>query len=130
MIGTGLAYQELGAYIATILIIIFVFVIVIRYMMAFRHYIYHGDIGDFEKSAFISAMEGEWTNIVKYAFTGYHPGILIVDTFMLGLFSVTMIVLWAPMIVMLLLVLLGYTMRKRIAHKQEFTARLEGTHKE
>ncbi len=126
MIFTDLSYIDVGGIIATLLIIMFSVVMVIRLIMAFRHYIYNGDCGDGEKSAFVSLMEGNWSDLVLYSFTGYHPGMVLVDAMMLGLFSLLVVGLWAPLIIMGLFILLGHVMRKRIAVKQTFVGNLKG----
>lgn len=128
MMFTDLAYQEIGTLVATTLTFVFVFAIIYRFIMSFIHYINHGNFGNVEKSFFISMVDTRWNDAVKYAFTGYHPGMILVDAFILSLYSLVMVALWAPMIVLLLLLLLGHTMRKRIGTKQEFIAKLDGTH--
>ncbi len=126
MIGTGLTYTEMGSVIATLLFFMYTIVIIVRFILAFNHYIYSGDFGDCERSAFVCIMEGKWSNLLKYMFTGYHPGMVLVDAMVIGIFSLLMIFIWAPMVFLVLFLLLGHVMRKRIAVKQEFVSNLKG----
>ena len=126
MIGTGLTYTEIGGIIATLFLVMFAIVIVSRFIMAFNYYIYNGDFGDGEKSAFVSLTEAKWSNLIKYTFTGYHPGMIFVDGLLLAFFSIIMIGVWGPMIILALFLLLGNVMRKRIAVKQTFVGNLKG----
>jgi hypothetical protein len=126
MIFTDLTYTEIGAIFSTLLIVMFIIVMIARFMLAFKHYIYSGDFGDAERSAFIGMMDGKWGNMIRYAFIGYHPGMVLVDAILIGLFSLLVIFIWVPMIVLTLLLLLGHVMRKRIEVKQTFVGNLKG----
>jgi hypothetical protein len=126
MIFTGLTYTEIGTIFTTLLIFMYAVVIVVRLILAFNHYIYSGDFGDAERSAFICMMEGQWGSMIGYSFVGYHPGLVLIDALLIGIFSLLMIFIWAPMIVLILLLLLGHVMRKRIEVKQTFVGNLKG----
>lgn len=129
MIFTDLTYMEIGGILSTFSLLFFTVVVVIRLVLAFHHYIHTGNLGDFEKCAFGQVMEhGNFFSV--YAFTGYHPGVLVMDAIVFGLFSTLMIPLWGAYIIFGLFLLLAKTMRNRIAVKQEFVAKLDGTHDE
>lgn len=128
MIFTNLSYMQVGGILGTLSTMFFIVVVTIRYILAFRNYIYNGNFGDFEKSAFGEIMEhGNFFSV--YAFTGYHPGTLTMDAIVFALFSILLIPLWGAYIICGLFLLLAKTIRKRIAAKQEFIAKLDGTHK-
>ena len=129
MIFTDLSYIQIGEMLCTFSILFFMVVVIIRFILAFRNYIYNGNFGDFEKSAFVQMIENSKFFSV-YTFTGYHPGILLMDALMFGLFSITLIAGWGFYIIIGLFLFLGKTMRKRIAIKQKFVAKLDGTHDE
>ena len=126
MIFTDLTYTEVGSVIATLLFFMYAIVIIVRFILAFNHYIYSGDFGDGERSAFVCMMEGNWSSMIGYSFIGYHPGMVFVDAVLIGIFSLLMIFIWGPMIILALFLLLGHVMRKRIAVKQTFVGNLKG----
>lgn len=127
MMFTGLAYQEIGNWVASIFIFMFIVVVIYRYIMAFRYYVYNGNFCNYEESTLYAMMDGEFIDSIKYAFVGYHPGMIIADALVFVMFSMLMIIVWLPVTFISLFLLLGYTMRRRIARKQEFIAKLEGT---
>lgn len=127
MMFTDLAYQEIGGIVATFLLFFSICVVIFRFFTAFHNYIQTGKFGDFKKS--LMGYLIEYPQIpFKYAFIGYHPGILIADALILFLIAVLAIPFWGAYIVIGLVLLLGRIMRKRIAIKQEFINKLEGTH--
>lgn len=129
MMFTDLTYTQIGEILGATSLLFFTAVVAIRFVLAFRNYIYSGNFGDFEKSAFAEMMShGNFFS--RYAFIGYHPGILMIDAVTFGVFSLLIIPFWGAYIVIGLFLLLGNIVRKRIAIKQEFVAKLDGTHDE
>ena len=127
MIFTDLTYLQIGGTIAIFMMLFSFGVVIFRFFAAFRNYIYTGTFGDYEKSLMGCLMEYPKMPL-KYAFIGYHPGILIMDALIFFLISFVVIPLWGAYIIIGLVLSLAYIMRKRIATKQEFVSRLEGTH--
>lgn len=118
-------YTEFGAMLATIMIIIVAMTIIQRLVMSFRNYIYTGNAGNFEHCWFIQVIDNKGP-FSEYAFTGVHPGGVVIDAFMLSFVSFAMVGAWAPIVIVLLIYALAKQMRKRIAHKQEFVGNLNG----
>lgn len=117
-------YQGLGDYIATIMLMVTVVILLFRCVLAFRNYIYTGKYGDPEKSGLISTFENNFK--FRWMLIGYHPGGIAADSMLFILASVMCVFFWAPMIIGGLFILLAVTMRKRVAHKQEFISNLKG----
>ena len=117
-------YQGLGDYLATIMLMVTVVILLFRCVLAFRNYIYTGKYGDPEKSGLLSMFENEFK--FRWLLIGYHPAGIGADSMIFILFSVMCVFFWAPMIIGGLFILLAITMRKRIAHKQEFISNLKG----
>lgn len=125
MIFTDLTYLQVGGILGIISLLFFTVVVVIRFVLAFYNYIYNGDFGDYEKSMFGEMMEH--SNFFSiYIFTGYHPGILMMDAVVFFIFSILIIPLWGACVITGFLLLLGKIMRKRIAIKQDFLSKLKG----
>lgn len=117
-------YMGLGDYIASISMMVFALIILFRLVLAFRHYIYTGKYGDVEKSGLIGMFDNNFK--FRWLFIGYHPGGIAADTMIFILAAVSAVFFWAVIIVGGLFILLATTMRKRIAHKQEFIGNLRG----
>lgn len=124
MMYTNLTYTEIGNFVGTGLLVFFTVIVVVRYILAFRNYIYTGELGDYERCFIYQLVEEKTIN--KYMFTGHHPGFILIDVFCFFLISVASVGLWGAYIVVGLIFLLAQTMRKRIAHKQTFVGNLKG----
>ena len=127
MMGTELTYIQIGGIISFTLQVLAVAVILYRLLRCFENYVNTGNFGDPKKSWFGQIME-KGNFFSGYAFTGYHP-IVLVDGFLFMFLGFTAMALWGVYAVAGLIILLARVMRKRIAHKQEFYAKLEGTNK-
>ena len=127
MMGTELTYLQMGGVIALMLQVLAVGVTLYRSLRCFENYVNTGNFGDPRKSWFGDILErGNFFS--GYAFTGYHP-MLLMDGFLFMFLGFTAMALWGFYAVAGLIMLLARVMRKRIAHKQEFYAKLEGTNK-
>ena len=121
----GISYGMFGVYCAFVFGSVSAGVLIFRIALSFKHYINTGSLGDAEYFWFGQIVEGKGIFSPAY-FTGYHPGGILLDACMLSLVVLLLIPLWAPMIISVLLIILAKTMRKRIAHKQEFVSNLKG----
>ena len=125
MMGTGLTYTELSNITGTLLLLFFTGVIIFRFILAFRNYIYTGELGDSDYCFIYQLFEEKTIN--KYMFTGHHPGFIIIDAFCFIVITIAAALgLWGAYVVIGLVVLLAKIMRKRIAHKQTFVGNLNG----
>ena len=120
-------YFGLGDYIATTVLIFAIMLTLFKLCLTFRHYIYSGEFGDYEKSMFMGMMDGNHISKTwRYLFIGYHPGGIGADFMGMILLSILCVPFWSVYIVGTLFVLLAVTMRKRIAHKQTYIGNLKG----
>lgn len=105
--------------------------VVYRLGQLFFHYINTGEIGEFYDDCYgYHLLEGDGFD-PKYAsrlFRGVHPGAIMMD--IISYFAITFIagVLWLPLSIILPLVGIAYLLRIRIAKKQDFIAKLDGSH--
>jgi len=124
MMFTDLTYLEIGDGIGTSLLFFFLGVIIFRYILAFRNYIYTGELGDHDHCFVYQLFEEKSIN--NHMFTGHHPGFILIDAFCFLVISMGAVGLWGAYIVFGLILLLARTMRKRIAIKQTFVGNLKG----
>ena len=125
------SYENMGVAISGIMFLASICIIVFRFVLAFRNYIYTGAFGKYNRSLTGWAIEhDEKGTHIKYAFTGYHPLTTAFDALVFGLIAGMAQGLWGVYLVGGLVLLLARTMRQRIARKQEFIAKLEGNHNE
>lgn len=124
MMGTDLTYLEIGNYIGSAMLVFFTAIVVFRYVLSFRNYIYTGELGDYDECFVYQLFEEKSIN--KHMFTGCHPGFILIDAFCFLAFSMIAVGLWAAYIVFVLILLLARIMRKRIEVKQTFVGNLKG----
>lgn len=121
----GIPYGVFGVYCAFAFGIFTAGALLYRTVRSFNHYINTGELGDAEYFWFGQIIEGNGI-FSHYYFTGYHPGGILLDACILTLVALLLIPFWAPLIIIVLIVILAKQMRKRIAHKQKFVANLKG----
>lgn len=127
MIYTDLTYIQIGEVLSLFLVGLTIAIVTFRFVLAFRNYIYTGKYGDFERSLMGCLMEYDKEKVsFKYVLTGYHPAVLVMDTFILLMIAIGATPLWAAYILAGLILLLAKLMRARIAVKQEFVGNLKG----
>lgn len=127
MIFTDLTYTNVGNIIAMLMMIFFSLVVMFRFFLAFRKYVYTGKFADAESSWCFQALEHN-KYFSKYLFTGEHIVLTLLDFSIWLMFALLAIPLWGVYVVGGLVILLAIVMRKRIAPKQEFVDRLKGEH--
>ena len=108
-------------------------IIIIRFGLLFWYYINNGNIGDFEDdSGFISLFSTGLDFFFPTIFIGPHPGAILVDFMGFAIASMIIGIVWPALLIIMTtilpVILLARFLRKRIARKQEFIAKLDGTH--
>ena len=97
----------------------------------FFHYINTGEISEFYNSCYgYHFMDGDGLDpkYISFLFRGIHPGAITVDIISYFVFTLFAGMLWLPLSIILPLVGIAYLLRKKIAKKQDFVAKLDGTH--
>ena len=123
----GIPYVVIGAICALTFGFITAGVLLFRIGLLFRMYVNTGEVGDSDDFWFGQVMDGKGIFSPLY-FTGTHPAGILLDACILSIVSVLMIPGWAPLAIIILLVILAKQMRERVAHKQEFVSNLKGEH--
>lgn len=121
-------HSIIGSHIAVVLTVIFSVIILYRFCRTFYEFIYTGQFGCMEECLLFYLIEKQEIN--KYALVGTHPLTIIVDGLIFMVIILASLLLWAPMLFISIILTAGYLLRKHIAKKQEFIARLDGTHEE
>lgn len=123
-------YDKVGAVMSGVFVVIFGALILYRLGRSFHSYIYTGEFSRFiEGSIFATLIDESPEKSWKAFLTGTNPFGIAID----ALLPCTLIVLampfaWGGLVPLMLIVLLAHVMRKRIAKKQDFVAKLDGTH--
>lgn len=125
MMGTGLTFTQLSNTIGTLMLLFFTGVVIFRFVLAFRNYIYTGELGDSDYCFIYQLFEEKSIN--KYMFIGHHPGFVLIDAFCFFVITIAAALgFWVAYVVVGLIMLLAKVMRKRIAIKQKFVGNLKG----
>ena len=119
-------YSVIGLYIATVLVVIFAVIIIFRYCKAFYDYIHTGEFGDSDDCFIYQLVEDQ--EITIHTLTGTHPVATLLDGFVFIVIAALSQFIWGAMLFIGGIILVAQILRKRIAKKQEFMSRLEGTH--
>ena len=126
MIFTDLAYLEVGRLMSYFMLCMTIGIAIFRCCRCFYTYINTGKFGSYKDTWLTQTVE-EGKFFSPCLFTGGHP-MFIIDIIILAILSVAAIAFWGLYVVLGLIILLAKVMRKRIGARQEFIARLEGTH--
>lgn len=122
-------YEIIGHSSAVVFAAMFISLVLYRSGRAFHQYIYTGGFDKFLKSSVFATMIDECPEDSPKAFiTGTHPAGIFFDIALMGLVVAAMPFLWSGVLPIMLITLLGYVMRQRIARKQDFVAKLDGSH--
>lgn len=127
-----LAFYEIGMYGTWMLLTAFsIICILIRIGKSFWFYINTGEFGDFHDScSAYNILDGEGSKIISALILGVHPIAILADIAVYCLIVFLVGIIWLPLSIILPFMGLAYLIRRRIARKQEFIARLDGTHEE
>lgn len=128
-------YEKTFPTIISFLITISFIIIIIRFGLLFWHYINTGNVGDLEDdSGLLTIINNDISYLYPVIFLGTHPGSIFIDLVGLALVSMIIGFAWPFFIIIIVgilpIILLAVYLRKRIARKQEFIAKLEGTYDE
>ena len=97
----------------------------------FFHYINTGKWDDFYKSCYgyhLVDGDGFDPEYIPFLFQGTHPGAIVVDIVSLAALTLFIGMAWLPFGIILPCVGVAYALRRHIAKKQDFIAKLDGTH--
>lgn len=127
----GAFYEQAIFIIWAILGAVSVLLIFYRLCRLFVHYINTGDISIFYDSCYFYHLvdgDGFTPKYMLFLFRGIHPGAIITD--LISYFIITFLagILWLPLSIIFPFIGAAYLLRKHIAKKQNFVAKLDGTH--
>ena len=131
MASFGSFYEQTIFHTWMVLGSIFVLVLLFRLGRLFFRYINTGGWDEFYKSCYgYHLMDGDGLDLeyLPLLVRGIHPGAIALDViamFAIGLFGG---IFWLPLSIILPFVLLALLLRKKIAKKQDFISKLDGTH--
>lgn len=105
--------------------------VVYRLGRLFFSYINTGKWDEFYESCYgYHFMDGDGLNpkYIPLLFRGTHPGAILID--IVSFLAITLFVglLWLPLSIIFPLIGIAYFLRKKIAKKQDFITKLDGTH--
>ena len=129
--GFGAFYEQTifhtwqGAFAIAVLVLIY------RLGRLFFRYINTGGWDEFYKSCYgyhLVDGDGLDSEYIPLLFRGCHPGAILLDTISLAVVAFFAGMLWLPLAIILPLVLVALILRRHIAKKQDFIAKLDGTH--
>ena len=124
-------YDKLGASAQILFAGMFIGLLLYRSGRAFHQYIYTGEFMRFVKSsAFGTLVDEHPEHLVPAFFTGTNPFGIMIDAMFMVLIVLAMPFAWGGIVPITLLIVLAYVMRQRIARKQDFVAKLDGSHPE
>jgi hypothetical protein len=106
-------------------------ILLFRLGRLFFRYIQTGGWDAFYKSCYgYHLMDGDGfdTQYMPLLFHGCHPGAILVDVLSLAAAAFFAGILWLPLSIILPFIGLAYLLRKKIAKKQDFISKLDGTH--
>jgi len=122
-------YDKIGAVAGTVFAAMFISLLVYRFARAFHSYIYTGEFMKFIKSSVFGTLIDECPeDSMKALFTGSQPFGIMLDALFMVLIVLIMPFAWGVIVPIILIVLLAYVMRLRIAKKQDFVSKLDGSH--
>jgi len=122
-------YDKIGEVMTGVFLVAFIALILYRYARSFHSYIYTGGFTSFiEGSVFATLISECPEDSPKAFFTATHPFGIFVDGALCFIILLAMPFAWGVITPVVLIVLLAYVMRQRIARKQDFVAKLDGTH--
>jgi hypothetical protein len=127
----GAFYEQTVFYTWMVFSSVFVLTLLYRLGRLFFRYINTGGWDKFYESCYgYHLMDGDGLDLkyISLLFRGIHPGAIALDIiamFAIGLFSG---MLWLPLSIILPFVLLALLLRRKIARKQDFVSKLDGTH--
>ena len=125
----ALFYEQIIFYAWGVAALIAVLLTIGRMVQLFFHYINTGKIGKFHEDCFIyNTFESDFISYATALYRGIHPGAIFTDLISYAFITFIVGLIWLPIVIFLPFVGLAYLLRKRIANKQEFMSRLEGTH--
>ncbi len=133
MEGFGALYEQMIFRTWMIAGGIAVLVLLYRLTRLFFRYINTGGWDEFYKSCYgYHLMDGDGLDLeyVPLLFQGIHPGAILVDIGSLALVAFFAGLIWLPVGIVLPFILIALLLRRRIAKKQDFIAKLDGTHPE
>ncbi len=129
---TALLHISIFHIILKILTSIILIIIIFRFGRLFWYYINTGNIGDFEENSGLLCIINDSIKAYPVLFFGTHPGAIFIDATCLFAIAAFAGILWPIeaiiMVTILPVILLAMLLRKRIARKQEFIAKLDGTY--
>lgn len=119
-------YFVIGGHVAVVLAALVAAIILFRFGKAFYEYIYTGEFSDTDDCFLYQLVEEHEIN--KHILTGTHPAMITLDGMILGVIAGVSQFLWAPLLGICGIVLIGFLLRQKIAKKQNFVAKLDGSH--
>jgi len=131
MEGFGAFYEQKMFLTWTITFSIAVLVLLYRLGRLFFRYINTGGWDEFYKSCYgYHLMDGDGFNpeYMPLLFRGCNPGAIFLDIISLAIASFISGIAWLPLSIILPFVGVAYLLRRKIAKKQNFIAKLDGTH--
>jgi len=131
MTGFGAFYEQTIFYTWMVLGSISVLILLFRLGRLFFRYINTGGWDEFYKSCYgYHLMDGDGLDLeyVPLLFHGIHPGAIALD--IIALFAIILFggIAWLPLSIILPFVIVAVLLRKKIAKKQDFISKLDGTH--
>lgn len=108
-------------------------ILIYRLGNLFFRYINTGTWDEFYKSCYgYHLMDGDGFSpeYMPLLFRGCHPGAILIDVISLIAAALFAGMLWLPLIIILPFIGIAYLLRKKIAKKQDFISKLDGTHPE
>ena len=122
-------YDKFGVSAQILFAGMFIGLLLYRCGRAFHQYIYTGEFMRFVKSsAFGTLVDEHPEHLVPAFFTGTNPFGIMIDAVFMTLIALAMPFAWGVIVPLTLIIVLAYVMRQRIAKKQDFVSKLDGSH--
>ncbi len=129
--GFGAFYEQTILDTWKVTFSIAVLVLIFRLGRLFFRYIQTGGWDEFYKSCYgyhLFDGDGLDPEYIPLLFRGIHPGAIFIDILSLGVVALFSGILWLPLSIILPFIGVAYLLRKKIAKKQDFISKLDGTH--
>lgn len=124
-------YMSVATVVFLALAVIFTLFIIFRLAILFVTYIKTGEIGDFEDDCFVySFLNGYPAKILPALVYGIFPGAILVDIAGFMIMAAITGLFWPIPTILLPFIGVAYLIRRPIARKQEFIAKLDGSYEE
>lgn len=127
----GAFYEQIVSLTWITLGSISVLLILGRLGQLFFRYIDTGEVGEFYESCYAyHLMDGDGFDprYISFLYRGTHPGAIITDFIGYAVIILFAGLAWLPVSIILPFIGIAYLLRKRIAKKRDFVAKLDGTH--